>query len=78
VGDGQGDGGGSVLLMSGGLCLEGPADQRAAFETRAPPQRVRARSAEDAAAEAAAAAVVRNVRVTVASRARPFDPREIV
>ena len=77
VDDGQGDGGGGVLLMSGGLCLEGPADQRAAFETRAPQQRVRARRAADAVAEAAAAPVVSKVRVTVASRAHESLPSEI-
>ena len=56
-----------VLLMTGGLCLQGPATQQPAFKAAPtpPPQRVQLKSAQDLAAEAAPAPAVTKVRVTV-------------
>jgi hypothetical protein len=69
VNDGQmSDGTSSVLLMTGGLCMQAPADQKAVYEAAhkpALPQRVQAKSAEDLAAEIAPVPAVTRIRVTV-------------
>ena len=67
VNDGQQNSSSEVMLMSGGLCLQGPmAHPSLAKPHSAPPtqQRVQPKSAEDYAAEAAPAPVVTKVRVT--------------
>lgn len=57
-----------VLLMTGGLCLQGPADQRIGYEsvpTPAPLQRVQAPNGDDLAATVAPAPRVQKLRVLV-------------
>lgn len=57
-----------VLLMTGGLCLQGPADQSVGFESPpapAPPQRVQAPREEDLGAVAAPVPLVHKLRVLV-------------
>ena len=70
VNDGQKDDGqAGVLLMTGGLCLEGPESQNVTYadadDELAPAQRVHAKTALEQAAELAPAPVVSAVRVTV-------------
>jgi hypothetical protein len=57
-----------VLLMTGGLCLQGPADQRVGYESvpaPAPPQRVQAPNGDDLVAELTPVPSVLKLRVLV-------------
>ncbi len=68
VNDGQQHSSDDVMLMVGGLCLEGPTPRPPVEPHFTPPmlqQRVRPKTAEEYAAEAAPAPVVTKVRVTV-------------
>ena len=70
--DGQDDGR-NMLLMTGGLCLQAPADQRAVFDSPAPRQRVQPKDERDE--EEAAPVVVSDVRVTVTATNGIADAR---
>ena len=69
VNDGSLKGDAGVMLMTGGLCLQGPASQHATYagadEPAAPQQRVQPKTLLELAAEAAPAPRVDKVRVTV-------------
>ena len=65
----------SVMLMTGGLCLQGPPDQKEVGHEPAPAQRVQAKNAQDVAAEAAAVPAVTAVRVTVTATNGIADAR---
>ena len=91
VNDGKGGGAGGsssggVLLMTGGLCLQGPGDEgiNTAKENAGPgrngplrqrQQRVQAKSAADVAAEAAPAPLITKVRVAVTATNGIADAR---
>jgi len=65
----------SVMLMTGGLCLQGPPDQNEVGHEPAPAQRVQAKNAQDVAAEAAAVPAATAVRVTVTATNGIADAR---
>ena len=63
------------LLMTGGLCLQAPANQSAVYAAPAPAQRVQAKSAVDRRAEAASVSAVSSVLITVTATNGVADAR---